>query len=195
VNTWKVILATLVIFIAGGVSGVLLGSYAANVQQKQQRHWLRELSSRRPELRPPAVSPREPLTGPGLGGAKPQGFAGGLPQILRTNFLQKLAREIPLTAEQREHIEKAIAEGQERVHRDIWQTRERILAVLEPGQVKRFEELMRQSRLPGQRKGSEPTQPDRRLRDQPRRSLPPRDGPSPEGVTQPHPPAEPPVTP
>jgi Spy/CpxP family protein refolding chaperone len=117
---------------------------------------------------------------------------------LRMDFLQKLNREIQLTDEQRERIEEIIKEGQDRnrqlwnrvlpeIRREMQTTRERIRGVLEPEQVRRFEELMRQ-RSP--RKGDEPLmQPDRRLR----RPLLPREGLPPDGAPQPRPPAEPPA--
>lgn len=195
-NTWKVIFATLVIFVAGVVTGGLLVSYSDRAQQKHHRFWLRELASRRPDTKQPAATPREAFSPPKLSSALPQG--------LRLDFLQNLNREIQLTDEQRSRIEKIITEGQERnkqlwnrvlpeMRREMQEAKERIRAVLTPEQVKRFEELMKQR---PQRKGNEPAmQPDRRLRDQPRHPLPPRDGPLPEGAPQPRPPAEPPANP
>ena len=195
-NTWKVIFATLVIFVAGVVTGGLLVSYSDRAQQKHHRLWLRELTSRRPDPQAPAAPPREAFSPPKLSGALPQG--------LRLDFLQNLKREIQLTDEQHARIEKIITEGQERnrqlwnrvlpeMRREMQDTKERIRAVLQPEQVKRFEELMKQR---PQRKGDEPMmQPDHRLRDQPRRPLPPRKEPLPEGAPQPSLPAEPPANP
>jgi Spy/CpxP family protein refolding chaperone len=176
VNTWKVILATLVIFIAGVVTGGLLVSYSDRVQQKHHRLWPREATNHRQDSKQPVAAPREP------GQRAPfsrQEFLGAVPQGLRLDFLQNLNREIQLTAEQRESIEKIITEGQERnkhlwnrvlpeMRREMQQTTERIRDVLTPEQVKRFEKLMKQSRPAGQRKGDESMSPDRRLRDQPR---------------------------
>ncbi len=195
-NTWKVIFATLVIFVAGVVTGGLLVSYSDRAQQKHHRFWLRELTSRWPDPKQPAAIPREAFSPPKLSSALPQG--------LRLDFLQNLNREIQLTDEQRSRIEKIITEGQERnkqlwnrvlpeMRREMQEAKERIRAVLTPEQVKRFEELMKQR---PQRKGNEPMmQPDRRLLDQPRRPLPPRAGLLPEGAPQPRPPAEPPANP
>ena len=59
-NTWKVILATLVIFIAGVVTGGLLVSYSDRVQQKHHRLWPREATNHRPDSKQPVATPREP---------------------------------------------------------------------------------------------------------------------------------------
>lgn len=200
-NTSKIIFATLVIFVAGVVTGGLLVSYSDRVQQKHHRLWLRELASRRPDTRQPATNSREPGQREAF---SPPKMPGAMPQGLRLDFLRKLDREILFTGEQRSRIEKIITEGQERnkqlwnrvlpeMRREMQVTKGRIRAVLTPEQVKRFEELMKQR---PQRKGDEPTlQPDRRLLDQPRRPLPPLDGPLPEGAPQPRPPTEPPANP
>jgi len=198
VNTWKVIFATLVIFIAGVVTGGLLVNYSNRALQKHHRVWPREVMNRRPDGKlgagPRDPSMREPL-------ALSKG-SGSMPKGLRMDFLQNLDREIQLTEEQRERIEKIIKEGQDR-NRQVWNrvlpemrremqsTKERIRAVLRPEQLKRFEELMKQSRPAGQRKGDESMQPDRRLR----RPLPPRDGLPPGGALQPRPPTEAPSNP
>lgn len=200
-NTWKIIFATLVIFAAGVVTGGLLVSYADRAQQKPRRSWPREVANRRPDNRPPATNPRDPANREPA--AAPR-IPGTLPKMLRADFLQLLDREIQLTDEQRQRVERIISEGQERnkelwnrvvpeMRREMQATRERIRAVLEPEQLKRFEELMKQR---PQRRGDEPlTQPDRRLRDRPRRGLPPRQGPLPEGTPRPRPPAESPANP
>ena len=199
-NTWKVILATLVIFIAGVVTGGLLVSYSDRAQQKQHRLCPREVTNRRPGTRQPVTNPHEPglrqlSTLPKTPGAPPG--------MLRLDFLKNLDREIHLTDEQHGRIEKIISEGQER-NRQLWNrvlpemrremqgTKQRIREVLQPEQVKRFEELMKQSRPSGQRKGDEPMlQPEHRLR----RPLTPREELPPEATPQPHPPAEPPAYP
>ncbi|MCU0783752.1 MAG: hypothetical protein MUF81_06830 [Verrucomicrobia bacterium] len=191
-NTWKIIFATLVIFVTGIVTGGLLVSYSDRAPQKHRRFWPRELTIRRPDIKQPAAAPREAFTPPKLPGTLPQG--------LRLDFLKTLNREIQLTDEQRSRIEQIITEGQERnqqlwnrvlpdMRREMQETKEHIRAVLKPEQVKRFEELMKQR---PQRKGNEPmTPPDRRLLDQPRRPLPPRDGLLPEDAPRLRPPAEP----
>jgi hypothetical protein len=166
VNTWKVILATLVIFAAGVVTGGLLVSHAERARIKMHRSSTRAPVLRPPEPRPgPAVRPEE--------AGRPPGATGYLPRGLRTDFLERLDREVHLTPEQRERIEKILAEGQER-NRQIWeriqpelrremqQTHDRIRAELNPEQRQRFEELMKQR---PSRKGDEPFAPRRSPRE------------------------------
>jgi hypothetical protein len=179
VNTWKVILATLVIFVAGVVTGGLLVSYSDRAQQKQRRPSLRE-------------SPNRPMgnaSGPNLrDGQRPASLPNRLPHGLSMEFLQKLDNELHLTSDQRERIEKIITTGQQRnkelweriapeLRREIAESQKRIREELTASQRVRFEELMKQ-RPP--RKGDETAQPDRRPRDQRdlRRFVPPREAPA-----------------
>jgi len=190
VNTWKVILATLVIFVAGVVTGGLLVSYADRAQQKSRRFLPRDNVRLPANANPSAFgSPRDPReTQPRL----PNPLQNHMPRGVRMEFLQKLEAEVRLTAEQRERIEKIIADGQLR-NKELWErvapemrheiaeTQKRIREELTPEQRTRFEELMKQSRPAGQRKADETKQPERRSRDQrdPRRPIPPRDAPAP----------------
>lgn len=188
-NTWKVILATLVIFVAGVVTGGLLVSYADRAQQKNRRFLPRDNVRLPANANPSAFgSPRDPRESqPRL----PNPLQNRLLRGVSMEFLQKLEAEVRLTAEQRERIEKIIAAGQlrnkelwERVapemRREIAETQKRIREELTPEQRVRFEELMK-SRPAGQRKADETKQPERRSRDQrdPRRPIPPRDAPAP----------------
>jgi hypothetical protein len=169
VNTWKVILATLAIFVAGIVTGFVLVNYTQRTQQKNIRASLREAITHRAE-----VNPREPGRGQNLPGNLP----GKMPQGLRMDFLKSLDREVRLSSEQREQVERIIKEGQERnqqlwnrvlpeLRKEMQETRERIRAILTPEQRAQFEELMKQ-RLPN--RSQETGNPDTR-RLQP---LPPR---------------------
>jgi hypothetical protein len=187
VNTWKVILATLVIFAAGVVTGGLLVSHADRVSQ-------RSLASLRPRQ---GESPR-PQTGPGAGreAIRPPGLPVAVPQFLRKEFLENLDREVNLTPDQRARIEQIIREGQER-NRQLWEriapelrkeiaeARRQIQAVLRPNQRPQFEELMKQR---PQRRTEELNSPDRSRPSDQYRSLPMREGPPPEGAPQPLPP-------
>ena len=188
-NIWKVILATLVIFVAGVVTGGLLVSYADRAQQKNRRFLPRDNVRLPANANPSAFgSPRDPresqLRLPNL-------LQNHVPRGVRMEFLQKLDSEVRLTTEQRERIEKIIADGQlqnkelwERVapemRRGIAETQKRIREELTPEQRVRFEELMK-SRPVGQRKADETKQPERRSRDQrdPRGPILPRDAPAP----------------
>jgi hypothetical protein len=142
VNTWKVILATLVIFGTGVLTGGLLVTYSNSV------------------LRPvhPPAAPDGPRRNPDA--VAPQARRDSrLPPppnlVLRREFLARLTRELELTREQRRDIEKIISEGQERT-RELWQrvepqvraelarTRQKIRAELTPEQRARFQELLKQ---------------------------------------------------
>lgn len=183
-NSWKVILATLVIFGAGVVTGGLLVSYSDRVKPVN-------IPATPPQnFRPPgytnpgmAMTPgelRQPVPLPNM-------IQNRLQRGVSLEFLKKLDSEIHLTQGQRERIEQIIREGQAR-NREIWEritpelrremteTQKRIRDALLPEQRARFEELMRQSRPPGRRE--EPLPPGNRPRDQ-RRPLPPADGPQP----------------
>ena len=132
-NSWKIILATVVIFGCGVVTGGLLVNYV------ERAH---------PEIRRPGAGPHRdrPAT---------QELPLPRPQMLNRQFVEQLDAALHLTPEQREKIGNIIAEGQER-NRDLWKlvspqfrgvmsdVRQRIRAELTPEQKKQFEELMRQ---------------------------------------------------
>lgn len=129
-NYWKVILATIVIFGTGVMTGGLL------VNQIDHRPASHHSSSARG---PEDFVPR--------------------PDILKTNFVDKLDDQVHLTKEQREKIEKIISDGQQRNH-ELWklvspqfrsvmqETRRRINGVLTPDQQKQFEQLLKQLHPP-----------------------------------------------
>ena len=171
---WQVILATLVIFGTGVVTGGLLVDYSNRGQYRMWR--VKKMES--PRL-PVANPPREerlpmPIQMP--------------PHALRTNFVERLDRDLRLTPDQRRRIEKIVGESQERTkelwkehgqpfRKEIQETKERIRTVLTPEQRERFEELMQRPQQP--RKSDEPLPPnERRPRDQ-RRPIPPQDFPEP----------------
>lgn len=97
---WKVILATLVIFAAGLMTGSV-------VSRLQKCHWWSPVlvQEARDEVTMVNGTNREP------------GQAGGLGRIpfrtVRKDFLQRLDRELKLDPEQRERIEKILEESQQ----------------------------------------------------------------------------------
>jgi len=123
-NFWKIILATVVIFGAGVVTGGLL-VYHVNHAHSGNRHAPREAED---------FVPR--------------------PELLKTNFVQRLDKVVHLTPEQSNEIGKIIAEGQQR-NRELWkevapqfhpifqEVHRRIREVLSPPQQKLFEELLK----------------------------------------------------
>ncbi len=137
-NYWKVILATLVIFGAGVLTGGLLVTYSDSVQ----RH-------------PHKEGPRKTAAGPALPGL-PHDNRPPIPQnfLMRTNLLDRLDHELKLDAVQRDRIEKVIHEGQERIkrlyqtlepdlHGELADAREKIHAVLSPEQQPQFVEFFK----------------------------------------------------
>jgi hypothetical protein len=132
VNSWKVILATIVIFGAGVFSGGLLVNYVDH--------------SRPGNHRPPSP-PRAPEE------------LVARPEILKTNFVQRLDDALHLSPDQRKAIEKIVADGQER-NSNLWKivspqmrdviqdTRQHIREALTPEQKKQFEELTKRPHRP-----------------------------------------------
>jgi Spy/CpxP family protein refolding chaperone len=123
VNTWKVILATMVIFGAGVVTGGLLVRHAM---------WARPFRAAKSSqsTRPTAIS------------------AGSL----RIEFLRRAERELDLTTGQREQIDRILSASQDRTKKIMepvaprmrelmQQTKDQVRAVLTPEQQKRFDEM------------------------------------------------------
>jgi len=141
VNTWKVILATMVIFITGVVTGGLLVRFAE---------------------REPA--PVEHGTAPPRPSAPP-----GSPGWVRIDFLRKMQKELDLTADQRQRVDKLLKESQERTKKlmepispslraEVQRTKEEFRDILTPEQRVRFDELLKQQQRPQKR----PQQPHER---------------------------------
>ena len=140
-NSWKVILATVVIFGAGVVTGGLLVNYV------QHRHPLlhRNGGEARHEAGQELPLPRA--------------------EMMNKQFIQQLDDALNLSADQRRAIEKSRADGQQRNH-ELWKlvspqmrmviqdVNQRIRAKLTPEQQKKFAKLMKQLRP--QRKSSAP---------------------------------------
>ncbi|MGA2786126.1 MAG: hypothetical protein ABSF60_01230 [Verrucomicrobiota bacterium] len=146
-NSWKIILAVVVIFGAGMTTGGLLVNH---VPDRQSGHV--EPSS--PETNaPPVVENHEPVHTPEI----------PLPRLadrLSKDFVRRLDKSLHLTMVQSNNIAKIVADGQER-NRVIWtnvapqmrkvmqDVNQQIRAELTPAQLKRFEEVMKQFRPAG----------------------------------------------
>jgi len=142
VNAWKIILATVVIFGAGVVTGGLVVRRANHLSAKQLRvlasapqpgHWT-------PPLR---EFPRRPENELQLSFEQ-----------RRMEFLRNATRELKLTPPQRERIEQLLRESQEdtrklweqfrpQMRKELAEVTEKIREELTPAQRKRFEELMK----------------------------------------------------
>ena len=162
-NPWKPILAALVIFAAGVITGGLLVSHADRVSQNPRRKPGIELT--RPVVNPsPLANPRETPPRPQL---------SRNPRILSEEFMHRLETEMQLTRGQRERIQEIIVAGQGR-NKEIWdritpelrremiETQKRIREILTPEQRAKYEELMKQNRQPGRRKAEEAASPENR---------------------------------
>ena len=133
-NSWKVILATMVIFGTGVITGGLLVKNAAG-PVKDRRPKIVVAQTNQPPLN---VTP---------------------PQMLRMEFLLRARNELNLTPEQHERVEKIIREGQER-SRKLWEgvspemrkelqsVHEKIRAELTADQRRRFEQLLKNQPRP-----------------------------------------------
>jgi hypothetical protein len=142
-NSWKVILATVVIFGAGVLTGGLLVNYVDHGQRGNGR-----FSFWRPTPRSP-MEDREPPRSGAL--SRPPS-----PEISRKDFINHLDRALKLTPEQHKAIAKIIAEGQERnweiwtnvalpkIRREMERVHQRIRAELTPEQRKKFEAMVKE---------------------------------------------------
>ena len=160
-NAWKIVCATLVIFLAGILTGATLVRFAQRGGKPPHNFQPFPAGNR---AQPKPANPN---------GDNPAHPASGL---LNREFLQLLERKLRLTPEQREQIGRIMSDGQDRVRelrtqiepgmrQELQQTREQIRAVLTREQREQFEQLMKR---PARRnvRGEVPGQPERRFRDQ-----------------------------
>ena len=98
-----------------------------------------------------------PLRPRNLSQVRPVGTVS--PGGLRLEFLRRAQRDLDLSAEQRERIDKLLKESQERTRKimepvapemraELQRTKEEFQQVLTPGQRTHFEELMRKQQRP-----------------------------------------------
>ncbi len=192
-NIWRIVCATLVIFIAGIVTGAVL----VRIGERGPKPWLRQPREvvNRPQTNTPGSTNLLPSPNPNrLNG--PAATNPGSPNSgpMSREFVAGLERQLRLTPEQREQVSKLMSEGQERIRalrlgidpevRKVMQhTHEQIQALLTPEQREQFQRLMKQR---GQRRNDAPSQPERRFREpreprgsqefrEPRNPMPPSD--------------------
>jgi Spy/CpxP family protein refolding chaperone len=125
-NIWKVILATIVIFVAGLVTGALVVWHSERLFSTPAQH--------------PSSTPRSaPVVSPGG---------------LRLELLRRMQRDLNLTADQHEKIDKILKESQERsrkimepvapeIRDELARTRDEFRKVLTPEQRAKFDELLK----------------------------------------------------
>jgi len=148
VNYWKVILATVVMIGAGVLTGGLLVNFVDHSHPKNQH---------RSQGNAGAHANTNNVVPPRWAEIPPPRLA----EKMGKQFVQQLNDELQLTPEQREKIEKLIADGQER-NRELWtnvapkmravmqEVNQQIRAELTPEQLKTFEEMLKHPpRRPG----------------------------------------------
>jgi hypothetical protein len=174
VNAWKIVCATLVIFIAGIITGAALVRFAQG-RGGRMNH------------RPPVeiAQPSNPGRPENPNRRNDPEFAdqpGRQPGLLNRQFVLGLDRQLKLTREQRDNVEKLMVEGQERIRqlrsklepemrKEMQSVNEQIKTVLTPEQCEQFEQIMRQ-RFP--LRGEQPNPPERRFRESRGEQPPPR---------------------
>jgi Spy/CpxP family protein refolding chaperone len=130
VNSWKVILATMVIFGTGVVTGGLLVQHAAHIRHG---HGLR----------------------PGYNFNSRQAQQPASPGGLRLDFLRRMQSELNLTPDQKQRVDAIIRQGQERTRKimepvrpqlqeELHKTKAAFRDALTPEQQTRFDELLKQ---------------------------------------------------
>ena len=141
-NSWKVILATVVIFGAGVITGGLLVNHVNGTRQEMADQ-------------PVAVSNIRPPVDNHAQSRPPEVALPRLAERLSKEFVRRLDKSLHLTMVQSNAIAAIVAEGQERNHviwtnvapqmRKVMQdVNQQIRAELTPAQLKQFEELMKQ---------------------------------------------------
>lgn len=149
-NTWKVVCATLVIFVAGIITGVVLvriGERGNRIRPRPNPEFANRLPGNPNAVNDPAFANR-PNTRVVESG--PNNVANR-----DRDFLAQLDRQISLAPEQRRQIAQLLADGQERIRklrqgiepdirRELQDTHERIQKLLTSEQQEQFRQLVRQ---------------------------------------------------
>lgn len=171
-NAWKVICATLVIFVAGIITGAALVRFSQGGAKAWRNRQPEPIINSQPgaNLPNPPDRPENPnrRNGPELGNP-----AEKQPGPLNRQFVMGLERQLNLTPEQRDKIEKLMVEGQEHIRqmrskiepdirKEMLAVNEQIKAILNPEQREQFGRLMMQRT---QNRPDQPNQPERRFRE------------------------------
>ena len=125
-NPWKVILATMVIFGAGVITGALVVRYDSALYNSR----------------------------PQRAGFGTRSVEFGSPGGMRLEFLRRMQRDLDLTPEQRDRIDKVLKQSQERtrkimqpvapqLHQELEQAKTEFREILTPAQQTRFDELLK----------------------------------------------------
>lgn len=139
-NSWKIILATIVIYGAGVMTGGLLVHHIDHGHPKGPKR------TDTPGTAAVATSgsPTNANTTAGNGTNNPSlTVTRHLPDVMNKQFLQRLDAELHLTPEQREAIQKIITDSQNLMHKTVQDARLEIREQLTPEQRSLFDELVK----------------------------------------------------
>jgi hypothetical protein len=132
VNFWKVILATIVIYGAGVMTGGLLVNQVDRPHPRNRTH---------PDTPAAAGNSNSQTNVQGLATSK----SPRLPEMLNRQFLQQLDEELHLAPEQHEAIQKIMTDSQNLMRKTMTDARLEIREQLTPAQQKQFDELVKRS--------------------------------------------------
>ena len=131
-SDWKVIptivLATVLIFAAGVVTGGILVDYVKHAHPR--------MAAKHPTPAPPLTATTNEAVGASSRLPNP-------PKILSKEFLQQLETELQLTKEEHEGIQKIISDNQNLMRKVVQDARLEIREALTPGKRQQFDELMK----------------------------------------------------
>jgi hypothetical protein len=130
VNFWKVILATIVIYGAGVMTGGLLVNH---VDHSRPRNF------HRMEAALPSTNSVAQTNSPNPQASRPP----RLPEMLSRQFLQRLDAELHLAPDQHDAIQKIITDGQNLMHKTMLDARLEIREQLTPEQRGQFDEMVK----------------------------------------------------
>jgi len=148
VNSWNLILATVVIFGAGVITGGLLVDHVIQPHAKSSHH-----APAAPAAGTASISNNLPVM------RSVDIFNLKQPELLTQDFVQKLDDQLQLTPVQRDAIQKIITTGQAQnhgivtnctaqYHQVLQEVRQHIREQLNPDQLKEFEKLLKQMHPP-----------------------------------------------
>ncbi len=180
-NVWKIVCATLVIFIAGIVTGVVL----VRLGERGPRPWNRPGRETINQPHVPTNLPPANLVRPNNPGNNPGNLAP-----MNREFVPLLERQLRLNAKQREEVEHIMKATQEKIRdlrtsvepeirKEMRQAQEQIRNVLTPEQRDLYQRLMKrqqkrdENQLPAERRLRDPMEP--RNRPEYREPQPPRE--------------------
>ena len=129
-NSWKVILATIVIFGTGVMTGGLLVGHVDHSHPRNQH---------RPETPMASGNSISQTNGQGQPASRPP----RLPEMLSRQFLQRLDEELRLSPDQHEAVQKIITDGQNLMHKTMQDARLEIREQLTPEQRSQFDEMVK----------------------------------------------------